>query len=80
MAENIPISWNRRTNFRRNNGSSISLGYKDSDVKIVNTDTVYLEQGIDIYKEEYNIIDFSKEEVNIIKNIWNNFEKYVKIN
>ena len=43
------------------------LGYKDSDVKIVNTDTVYLEQGIDIYKEEYNILDFSKEEVNIIK-------------
>ena len=43
------------------------LGYKDSDVKIVNTDTVYLEQGIDIYKEEYNNLDFSKEEINIIK-------------
>ena len=43
------------------------LGYKDSDVKIVNTDTVYLEEGIDIYKEEYNNLDFSKEEINIIK-------------
>lgn len=38
------------------------LGYSETDVIVINTDDVYLREGIDIYAEEYSDLSFDENE------------------